>query len=818
MRRSSHIGQRALDGLEFFALPTDFPRKSVRGSAGAIQSRLLDRDLTDRLGALARQRGCTLFMLAYAALVTLLHRYTGATDIAMGTQVVGRDHVETENLIGLFINTVVLRADLTGEPSFAELLARARDIVAQALEHQAMPLEKVIEILSPKRHPGHDALFFVNFIYQRSFIENVDYGTFRLVDLPSWSAGALHDVNFFMVERPEGWRLSCEYNTDLFEAETIRRMLGHYQTLLEGVVANPDRRLSELPMLTNAERRQVLVEWNRTEVSYPRDRCLHELFEEQVERTPEAVAVVFEDKQLTYRQLNDRANQLARYLQGLGVGPDALVGICVERSLEMVVGLLGILKAGGAYVPLDPEYPKERLAFMLEDAGAAVLLTQGHLTASLPTHRARIVRLDADWPLIADEGVGHVASSATSEHLAYMIYTSGSTGRPKGAMIPHRAIVSHMSWMQATFPLGHSDCVLQKYPFSFDPSVWEFFAALLVGGRLIVAQPGGHVDPGYLVKAIRRYQVATVQLVPSQLRMLLDTPEFGFCNTLRRVFVGGEVLSGDLVERFYATMKAELYNLYGPTEVTIASTYSKVRRDLQGKAAPIGNPVANTCAYILDCCLEPVPIGVFGELYLGGLQVGRGYYNRPELTAEKFIPDPFSTEPRARLYKTGDLARYLRDGAIEYLGRLDHQVKIRGFRIELGEIELVLAAHPAVREAVVIAREDVPGDKRLAAYLTVEEGESPKDSELRGLLRAKLPEYMIPSAFVVLDRLPLTPNGKVDRKALPAPGQARPEFGEDLYRAANACREGSSADLVTSVCGFSRSASTTTSSTWAAIR
>ena len=439
--------------------------------------------------------------------------------------------------------------------------------------------------------------------------------------------------------------------------------------------------------MTEPERQQLLVEWNRTEVSYPKDRCLHELFEEQVERTPEAAAVVFEEKQLTYRELDERGNQLARYLQGLGVGPDALIGICVERSLEMAVGLLGILKAGGAYVPLDPEYPKERLAFMLKDAGVSVLLTHARLTASLPAHQTEIVRLDADWPLIAKEGVGRATSSVSSEHLAYMIYTSGSTGRPKGAMIPHRAIVSHMRWMQASFPLDDRDSILQKYPFSFDPSVWEFFAPLIVGGRLVVAKPGGHVDPGYLVKMIRRHRVANLQLVPSQLRMLLDTPEFGDCDTLRRVFVGGDLLTADLVERFYETMNAQLYNLYGPTEVTIASVFFPVPREYSDKAVPIGKPVANTRAYILNSCLEPVPIGVFGELCLGGAQVGRGYHNRPELTGQKFIPDPFSTEPGALMYRTGDLARYFPDGAIEYLGRIDHQVKICGFRIELGEIE-----------------------------------------------------------------------------------------------------------------------------------
>ena len=556
-------------------------------------------------------------------------------------------------------------------------------------------------------------------------------------------------------------------------------MLGHFETLLEGIVADPDRRLSELPLLTGAERQQLLVEWNRTEAPYPKDWCLHELFEEQVERTPDATAVVFEDRRLTYRQLNQRANQLARYLQKLGVGPDALVAICVERSLEMVVGLLGILKAGGAYVPLDPDYPKERLGFMLADTGSPILLTQSGLQQRLPSHGALILLLDLDWPLIARETADNVISPVKAEHLAYMIYTSGSTGRPKGVMIPHQAIVNHLWWMQASFPLDSTDSILQKYAISFDPSVWECFAPLVAGARLVVARSGGQADPDYLIHTIVNQGITALQLVPSQLRMLLDASGFGTCTTLRRIFVGGEAFDGDLAARFHGSMKAELYNLYGPTEATIASTFFFAPYDPGMDAVPIGRPIANTELYVVDIWGQPVPIGVPGELLIGGDGLARGYHNRPDLTAEKFVPDAFRSEAGARLYKTGDLARYLPNGAIEYLGRLDHQVKIRGFRIELGEIELVLGGFPGVREAVVLAREDAPGEKRLVAYFCGEGDIAATD--FRAHLEAALPEYMVPAAYVRLDALPLTPNGKLDRRALPAPGDHA--FGAQAYEA-----------------------------------
>ncbi|MDX2093226.1 MAG: amino acid adenylation domain-containing protein, partial [Kofleriaceae bacterium] len=506
---------------------------------------------------------------------------------------------------------------------------------------------------------------------------------------------------------------AIELNTQLFDPSTIERMLGHYQTLLEGIVAEPAQRIGELPLLPPAEREQLLVEWNATSQDYPRDACLHELFEAQVDLAPDAVAVEFEGAQLTYGELDRRANQLAHHLRSLGVGSDVRVGVCAERSLELVVALYGVLKAGGAYVPLDPSYPSERLAFMVEDAAVPVLLTQAHLVDTMPAHGARVVRLDADWAQVARASAARLGRTAGPSDLAYVIFTSGSTGRPKGAMNEHRAVVNRLHWMQTAYRLDATDAVLQKTPFSFDVSVWELFWPLLVGARMVVARPEGHRDPSYLVEVIRAQQITTLHFVPSMLAAFLEGEGVESCTSLRRVVTSGEALAPAHVDRCFARLPAaELFNLYGPTEAAIDVTHWTCRPG--ANVVPIGRPIANIEIYLLDPSRQPVPVGVAGELYIGGVGVGRGYLNRAELTAEKFVASPFGA---GRLYRTGDLARWLADGTIEYLGRIDHQVKIRGFRIELGEIEAVLAAHATVREVVVVAREDSPGDKRLVAYV-----------------------------------------------------------------------------------------------------
>ncbi len=759
-------------------LPTDRPRPSVQNFRGARQSVTLSKSLAEALRILSQREGATMFMTLLAAYQTLLHRYSNQEEIVVGSPIAGRTRPETEGLIGLFVNTMVFHTDFSGDPSFRELLGRVREVALGAYAHQDVPFEKLVEELQPERSLSHTPLFQMMFILQNAPRLALNLSGLTLKSLEFDSGTSQFDVTLSVVEVAEGLQAKLEYNTDLFDAATITRMLKHFQVLLEGVVANPDQKLSELPLLTDGERHQLLAEWNDTAVDYPRDACLHKLFETQVTRTPEAVALVFEEDQLTYGELNRKANQLARYLRKLGVGPEVLVGIMMERSIEMVAGLLGILKAGGAYVPLDPAYPQERLSFMLEDASVPVLLTQQRLSESLPPSDAEVVIIDTLRDVIAEEDVENPDGSATEDNLAYMIYTSGSTGRPKGALNTHRGICNRLFWMQDAYQLTSADHVLQKTPFSFDVSVWEFFWPLLTGARLVLARPAGHQDSGYLVKLIAEQRITTLHFVPSMLQVFLEESGLESCASLKRVVCSGEALPFELQERFFASLNAELHNLYGPTEAAVDVTFWECKRDSGLRTVPIGQPIANTQIYLLDRRLQPVPIGVAGELYIGGVGVARGYLNRPELTAERFIADPFSAKDGARLYKTGDLARYLPDGNIEYLGRIDDQVKIRGFRIELGEIEAVLGQHEAVRDAVVLVREDQPGDKRLVAYVVAAPAAAaPAFSELRGFLSEKLPEYMVPSAYILLDEIPLTPNGKVDRRALPVPDEARPELG-----------------------------------------
>jgi amino acid adenylation domain-containing protein len=752
-------------------LPTDYPRPAVQTFRGKCEAIVLPQSLSSELKSLSQREGVTLFVLLLAAFNTLLYRYSSTEDILVGTPVANRIRMETEPLIGCFINTLVLRTDLSGNPRFRELLARVRKVTLEAQVHQELPFEQVVRELQPDRALSHNPLFQVLFVFQESTLQALELPDITVKFMLADSGIAKFDLTVLVEDSEQGLTGAIEYNTDLFRADTITRMLEHFRTLLTSIAANPDKRLSELQVLTDAEQHQLLVEWNDTKTDYSQDKCIHQLFEAQVERTPDTVAVVFEDQQLTYRELNQRANQLAHHLQQLGVKPDVLVGICVERSLDMVVGLLGILKAGGAYVPLDPAYPKERLAFMLEDAQVLVLVTQQRLVEMLPPYQAKVICLDKDWDAIAVHHQSNPSSEVTTDNLVYVIYTSGSTGTPKGAMNTHQGLCNRLLWMQDAYQLTARDRVLQKTPFSFDVSVWEFFWPLLCGARLVVAQPGGHQDSAYLVKLIASQQITTIHFVPSMLQIFLEEPGLGVCNCLKRVICSGEALPFSLQERFFACLDAQLHNLYGPTEAAIDVTFWACRRQSDFPIVPIGRPIANTQIYLLDQHLQPVPIGVPGELHIGGDGLARGYLNRPELTDEKFVSNPYN--PRGRLYKTGDLARYLPDGTIEYLGRIDHQVKIRGFRIELGEIEACLSQHPEVREAVVVAREDVSGSKGLIAYIVPQEKPGSSVSELRSFLKEKLPDYMVPSAFVMLDSLPLTPNGKVDRRALPAPDRTR---------------------------------------------
>jgi amino acid adenylation domain-containing protein len=574
----------------------------------------------------------------------------------------------------------------------------------------------------------------------------------------------MFDLTLFMWERELGLSGSVEYNTDLFDDATIVRMQRHFQTLLEGIVTDPEQRISDLPLLPVAERDQLLLEWNDTRVEYRRDEGIHQLFESQAERSPEAVAVVFEDDQLTYGELEHRANQLAHHLQALGVGPDTLVGIYMERSVEMMVGLLGVLKAGGAYVPLDPAFPQERLAFMLADSQAPVLLTQQRLLAVLPESEARVLCLDTDWPAIGRESEDRPVSAVKPTDLAYVIYTSGSTGKPKGVQIPHRAGVNFLNSMGRQPGLTQQDVLLAVTTLSFDIALLELFLPIIVGAQVVIVSSEVAADGYQLQERMSTCGATVMQATPATWRLLLETDWPG--SQQLKVLCGGEGLPRELANQLLERV-GSLWNMYGPTETTVWSTVHAVESG-EGPIL-IGRPIDNTEIYILDSRLQPVPIGVPGELYIGGDGLARGYFNRSNLTAEKFIAHPFSEEPQARIYNTGDMARYLPDGTIECLGRMDHQVKIRGFRIELGEIEAVLGQHPGIEESVVIVREDVPGDKRLVGYLIANQEPVPTVGELRSFLKQKLPDYMVPSAFVELEAMPLTPNRKVDRKALPKP-------------------------------------------------
>jgi amino acid adenylation domain-containing protein/FkbM family methyltransferase len=711
--------ERLANAPALLELPTDHPRPAVKTYRGASERVELPEEVLERLRALGRQEGATLYMVALGAFQALLSRYSGSDDIVVGSPIAGRGRSEVEGLIGFFANTLVLRTDASGDPSFRELLGRVREGVLGAYENQEVPFEKLVAELQPERSLSHEPLFQVAFTLQDTRDAASGLADLSTERVAAGFANAKFDLTLTLAATAQGLRCGLSYATDLFEHGTIVRLLGHLARVLEQVAADADVRLSQLELLGEAERALVVDEWNRTEAEVPADRCIHELFEAQAARTPDAVALRFEDASLTYAELNARANQLAHHLRRHGVGPEVRAGVLMERSLEMVVSLLAVLKAGGAYVPLDPGLPAERLAYMLEDSGVAVLLTQERLRGILPASEVPALDVDAAWDSVARESAENPAPVVAPSNVAYVIYTSGSTGRPKGVMNQHRGVVNRLVWMQAHFGIGADDVVLQKTPFSFDVSVWEFFWPLQQGARLVMARPDGHRDPAYLRDVIEREGVTTLHFVPSMLQPFVEAVEAGRCASLRHVVCSGEALPPALVRRFYDRFAGPvvLTNLYGPTEAAVDVSWWTCPRDEADAVVPIGAPVWNTTLYVLDTALNPVPVGVPGELYIGGVQVARGYQGRATLTAERFVPDPFSAEGGARLYRTGDRARWRADGAIEYLGRLDFQVKVRGFRIELGEIEAALLGHTGVRESVVLAREDVAGDPRLVAYL-----------------------------------------------------------------------------------------------------
>jgi surfactin family lipopeptide synthetase A len=770
----------------FLPLPTDRLRPAIQTFIGSHQEFKLSQPLSQKLNQLSQEHRVTLFMTLLAAFATLLYRYTGQADILVGSPIANRNRKEIEGLIGFFVNTLVLRLSLDNDLSFQNLLNHVREVSLAAYAHQDLPFEMLVEALHPQRDLSHTPLFQVMFVLQNTPVADLELKNVKVCPLPMENKTAKFDLTLSMENLEEGLIGVWEYNTDLFNGSTIERMSGHFVTLLEDIVAAPTKSVLRLSLLTQEEKLQLLIKNQGVQVDYPQEQCIHQLFEAQVERTPKAIAIVFETQQLTYRELNHQANQLAHYLQTLGIGPEVLVAISVERSLEMIIGLLAILKAGGAYLPLDPDYPTERLQFMLEDSQVPFLITHSSLLEKLPSSQATLICLDHIQEQISQYSPDNLQSELTSSNLANVIYTSGSTGKPKGVMVEHRGLVNLALAQIQSFAVNHNSRVLQFVSFSFDACISEILMAFGSGATLYLASKNSLLPGQPLIDSLQENGITHVSLPTSALAVLPKEP----LSNLQTLIVGGEACPLDLVKQW--SVGRNFFNAYGPTEASVCATIAQCSQD--DLKVTIGKAIANVQIYILDAFLQPVPIGVPGELYIGGVGVARGYLNRPELTAERFIPNPFDppltplkkggdksyetfkkgVEQPSKLYKTGDLARYLPDGNIEYLGRIDNQVKIRGFRIELGEIEAVLSQCPDVQNTAVIVREDTPGDKRLVAYVVLTSDSQITTSELRQFLANQLPAYLVPNTFVILDNLPLTPNGKCDRRSLPAPDdQAR---------------------------------------------
>ena len=766
-------------------LPHDRPRPAVQTFKAETINLSLSTSLSDALRELSRREGVTLFITLLAAFKLFLHRYTGQHDIIVGTPKANRDNVETERLIGLFLNMLVLRTDLSGDPTFCELLARVREVTLGAFHHQDVPFDMLVMTLRPERNLSHMPLFQVAFGLQHlpAPPEPVENANLFLTPLAGGSGSMPYDLNLNLLDTPQGLSGSLDYNSDTLDAGTAEQMVRHFQAILKCIAAEPNRHLSEVTVLTPAEEQKLLREWNCTESQFRQPNCLHKLFEEQAARTPECIALTLEDENLTYAELNRQANRLAHYLRARGVNNETSVGLLMPRSFEMVVALLGILKAGAAYVPLDPEYPEERQAFIIEDSGVTTLLTTERMWQRSElagrTTQLEVIALDAEWPAISREAEMNPEGGATPDNLAYVIYTSGSTGKPKGVMVEHRAITNRISWMLNTFDFNPDDCLLQKTTISFDASIWEFFVPLASGARVVLARPGGHRERDYLLDLVEREQVTILQLVPSMLRVFLEGEQVRErCRSLRYMFCGGEALPSELARQVRQSMDAKLCNLYGPTEASIDATVFPLTWDVDhdeqtaNGVVSIGGPIANVSMYVLGRDLRPVPVGVTGELFIGGTGLARGYLNRADLTAERFIPNPFSECGGERLYHTGDLGKWDREGRIYYLGRVDRQVKVRGFRIELGEVESALCTHPDVSNAAVVCREPEDGEgetapQGLVGYIVFRPGAACEVGDLHTFMSERLPGYMVPSTFIALDALPLTNNGKLDHKALP---------------------------------------------------
>lgn len=767
-KRYLHGAATALDLL------ADHPRPALQTFRGTSLVFGLSEHLTAQIKALCATLECTLFQILFAAYQVLLFRYSGQEDFLIGTPIANRTHPDTEKLVGLFINTLVLRTSLAGNPSFREMVLRIRNETLEAYAHQDVPFEKLVEILQPKRDLSRNPLFQVMFVFRNDqrFARQLTNLQVQLIRINN--EAVQFDLNLSMADTDGGLKGALEYNADLFDQTTASRLLGHLQMLLESIVAHPHQRVSDLPLLTPPEQRQLLVEWNATSANFPLQRTFHDLFTEQAGQTPDAIALVYRETRMTYRELHARSNQMAHLLRTHGVSAEALVGIYMERSPEILVAILATFKAGGAYVPLDPAYPPEHRDLILQDARPVVIVTQPRFRPLLSAQAAAVVSLDATWQTLAPYSNDDLVANVIASQLAYVIFTSGSTGRPKGAMLTHRGMLNHLFAKIHDLKITAADCLAQTASHCFDISVWQFLSPLLVGGQVHIFSNEITHQPELLLEQMIAARITIVELVPSLLRAILDgsSQHMAELKRLRWLVATGEALPADLCRRWFQEAGTiPMVNAYGPTECSDDVTHCMVNdtNALREASVPIGRTIANTQIYILDKHLAPVPIGIPGQIYVGGTGVGRGYLGDPMRTAAVFLPDPFGDLEGNRLYQTGDLARYLADGTIEFLGRIDHQVKLRGFRIELGEIEAALSISPQVQDNIVMLREDLPGQQRLVAYVVAKPHEDLSPGELRRHLKERLPEYMVPSAFVALQALPLMPNGKIDRRALPEP-------------------------------------------------
>jgi len=761
-------------------LPTDRARPPASSGRGRNHAFRLGAGHLELIKSVNHRFGVTTFMTLLACFNALLFRYCGQQDITIGVPIANRSLPEVEPLIGFFVNTLAMRSRVRGEARFLELLAEVKEVTLGAFAHQDLPFAKLVAELAPRRDLGVSPLFQVMFSMltaptSPAGTTSGNAGEMQTSDVqppPMETGTAKFDLTLAVMEQPDGLGASFEYATDLFDAGTIERMAGHFTRLVEAACACPELRVAELPILSEAEREQLLVGWNRTAAERPQHLCIHHLCEQQVDRAPDAVAVTDERQSVTYEQLDQRANQLAWLLIEHGAGPEVPIGICMRPCIEAILAMLAVLKAGSAYVPLDPDHPAERIRQVVEGSRLGTVLTQPDLADRGPFAGRDVLVLGGDEDPAEHCSIKRVDSPVVPENLAYIVYTSGSTGGPKGVMVPHAGICNGLIWAQGRYPLGRDDSVLQQTSFCFDVSVWEIFWTLSAGARLVIASPEEHRDIGRLVRAIAEQRITVVYLVSSMMTYLLQARGLESCSGLRLVIQTGEQMSSWVPQRLFQRLSCRLINLYGPTETSVEATFWEVPEDHDPAChVPIGTPIANTRVYILDPALQPVPIGVVGEAYIGGVNLARGYVGRPAQTAGCFVPSPFDGVPGERLYQSGDLGRLLPDGDIQLLGRKDFQVKLRGFRIELGEIEVALALHPGVRQSVLLAREDIPGDQRLVAYVVPAERPGVDEVELRRYLASRLPDYMVPSVFVRLDELPCLSNGKVNRHALPVPNR-----------------------------------------------